>query len=1348
MPSSEETRNMARYFRRRTSARWAVAVAILAAGLGGARLMGFVNPPLTASFSSTSFFTGQLAPNSLAVADFNGDGAPDVAVSAGAAVVTLKGATDANGLPTGGLTLFQTSTFNPAAYCAGKGIRSIVLGSNTAFSYNSPIVYGSLAGNGLTFHINSSSGFPSAGTNCDNMVVNGQTNTSLTGIATGDFDGNGYDDAAAVQGDGNVYIAAGSGYGTALTSFSVVIAVPGGFTASAVAVGDFNGDGRPDIVTGGGTGVAFFPAAKADPFATPDQIFSNATAGSRSIGGALNIRRVLIADATGDGKADIVAVTAGSIVVLPGNGAGAFGSPITLSMPVNFTANAATAGDFNHDGLPDIAVAASGSGGASNATVQIFYGEGGGTFSAAVATTIGGNPSADLNPADIATADMDRDGRDDLVVSTADDGNVWVLLNTTPRLVISNERGLELQAVTGKPFSGYGTLTVGTSDNGSVPVLAAAPAPNSPSLNWVTLAVTGNQVTITPNIAQAPGTGTYHGVAAISGSGYGSVLAPYTVTIRRPSAQLIRGGASGTAATGVPGYNGSSGPTSRQMAIGDFSGDGIPDIAGVIGYTCAGSPQSCAGVFARRADGTAYTLPTQSQTASHYNSAVAAVASGDFNLDGNLDAVYASGGNDILTFAFGDGHGGFKYSRFYFIPNANLAASANLMTVTDLNGDGYPDVALATTAGIVVALNNRDTTFSVSVFAAASSFHSLAVADFNGDGIPDIAARNQTANTVDVYPGLGGGRYGAAQHVSFLIGSCSGTTTQCTRPAPQTANPFSGTIVAADFNGDGLADLAFIDNPDPGPLNPAVVVALSSADASHNLSFTLGQEIPTFAGSSYRPFHLATADINGDGKSDLAYEATTYGAVVVLYGNGDGTLGGETHYTNGYTFIGTNSPLILADLDGDGRTDLIGPNFVGDYSGTAVGILMGGPGPAVSLSVTLPPTSTAGSAASAQVSALDANGDAALQYTGTIHFTSTDSSAVLPSNYTFLATDLSAKSFNVTFKTAGGRSLTATDTTTASITGMGSTTVQAGAPAFLSLNSPAATARNTAFGSLIAHVTDAYNNPLNGATVNFSTVAGTTGADGALGNGGTAVTASGDATISVTANGHSGNFTVNASTGSANGSRILNILPGPPALMTPSGTPQTVGLGSQFGPFSVTVTDSDGTPLSGQTVTFSAPASGASGTFQPNLIGASAVTNASGVATAPTFTANTQLGSYTVTASLNALHASIALTNTIFNGYSLATQVTVGSTPFLYNHATQRYSTTVTVKNTGATTLANPLLIFNNLPASISVYNAGTVYGIPYISLGALTAGQSTSVVVQFVNPSNGPITFTPLVYN
>ena len=88
-----------------------------------------------------------------------------------------------------------------------------------------------------------------------------------------------------------------------------------------------------------------------------------------------------------------------------------------------------------------------------------------------------------------------------------------------------------------------------------------------------------------------------------------------------------------------------------------------------------------------------------------------------------------------------------------------------------------------------------------------------------------------------------------------------------------------------------------------------------------------------------------------------------------------------------------------------------------------------------------PSPNQAGVAKNFTVTALDAFGNTATGYRGTIHFSSSDGQASLPANYTFTAADGGVHTFSATLKTAGSQSLTATDTATTSITGAETITV-------------------------------------------------------------------------------------------------------------------------------------------------------------------------------------------------------------------------------------------------------------------------------------------------------------------
>jgi hypothetical protein len=184
---------------------------------------------------------------------------------------------------------------------------------------------------------------------------------------------------------------------------------------------------------------------------------------------------------------------------------------------------------------------------------------------------------------------------------------------------------------------------------------------------------------------------------------------------------------------------------------------------------------------------------------------------------------------------------------------------------------------------------------------------------------------------------------------------------------------------------------------------------------------------------------------------------------------------------------------------------------------------------------------------------------------------------------------------------------------------------------------------------LVATVLDASSHPVSGLLVTFNPPL--SGASGTFACGNTAVTnASGVATSQIfKANTISGKYTVTATAKAltTNPGFVLTNKAGPPAsIAATAGTPQSATVNKAFSTnLAVTVNDSFGNPVPAATVTFTAPTSGASGTFAGGVN--TAKTNAQGVATAPVFRANTLAGAYTITASVGTLvtNPGFALTN-------------------------------------------------------------------------------------------------------
>ena len=335
--------------------------------------------PLAASLVSCgggdnrSFFN---TPNSVVIADLNGDGVPDLAVA------TTSVATDG-------------STPNP--------------GFAALFLQN----------------ISSRGTFASAKTY--------KTDNNPSSIASGDLTGTGTTDlvvANYVAGNVSVLLQTGPGSGQYQTAMNVAT----GGNPNDVVIVDLNGDGKKDIVAADNANSGRVVILLQDP-ASPGHFLAPVALATTNAAAS-----VAVGDLNGDGKPDIVAATSdangnnGKIVVFYQDPA----NPGSFLAPVSFAGGAQPSSvkiaDLNGDSLPDLAVANLGPGsdgtGASGATVVMQDAANPGSFLAPVTY------SAQAGTVHIVVADMDLDGKPDLVtanVGPSPTGSVSVLLQDPTR---------------------------------------------------------------------------------------------------------------------------------------------------------------------------------------------------------------------------------------------------------------------------------------------------------------------------------------------------------------------------------------------------------------------------------------------------------------------------------------------------------------------------------------------------------------------------------------------------------------------------------------------------------------------------------------------------------------------------------------------------------------------------------------------------------------------------------------------------------------------------------------------------------------------------------------------------
>ena len=273
----------------------------------------------------------------------------------------------------------------------------------------------------------------------------------------------------------------------------------------------------------------------------------------------------------------------------------------------------------------------------------------------------------------------------------------------------------------------------------------------------------------------------------------------------------------------------------------------------------------------------------------------------------------------------------------------------------DFNGDGYPDLVVATTySSVAVYLGTGTGSFGPPAIFTLTYYVTgqVVVGDFNGDGKLDFAVvgGDTVGNGLALFAGNGDGTFQPVQYfpttlagaeISAVTGNFSGSldiftggngssmlilndgkgTFSGSGPA---LNTYGFDVAAGDFNHDGRLDAA-ATQPSFAFSGAGVNVLLGNGDGTF-------QEPQLYSGME-NPLGITTGDFNGDGKLDLAvtdYEADT---VVILQGNGDGT------FTNIGQFYAGFEPgsVAAADFNQDGNLDLA----VSDYASDVLTILPG-----------------------------------------------------------------------------------------------------------------------------------------------------------------------------------------------------------------------------------------------------------------------------------------------------------------------------------------------------------------------------------------------------------------------
>jgi len=367
------------------------------------------------------------------------------------------------------------------------------------------------------------------------------------------------------------------------------------------------------------------------------------------------------------------------------------------------------------------------------------------------------------------------------------------------------------------------------------------------------------------------------------------------------------------------------GSSPNSMVMGDFNGDGKPDLA----IPNAGDKNVtvllCDGISGfKAAAGSPFRVGLGP-------SSVVAV---DFNGDGKLDLAISNEVSNNVTILFGIGQGVFKEApgspfkigaRKWWLGGPSWPAS---LAVGDFNRDGKLDLAIAIVKDNIVKilLGNgigRFTEAPGSPVSVGTNPRSAAVGDFNGDGRPDLAIPNSGNNNVTVLLGDGIGGFKKAPTSPFKVGK------------------YPRSVAVSDFNGDGKLDLAIVNAKSD---NVSVLLGNGTGGFTgiQGSPFSLGTELNPRKHGTW-PFCVAVGDFNMDGKPDLAITNTNH-IVTVLLGNK--TYGFAEAPDSPFRVGKLPKWVVAGDFNGDGKTDLATVNrdgrnvtlLLNSYSGSATQI--------------------------------------------------------------------------------------------------------------------------------------------------------------------------------------------------------------------------------------------------------------------------------------------------------------------------------------------------------------------------------------------------------------------------
>jgi hypothetical protein len=746
-----------------------------------------------------------------------------------------------------------------------------------------------------------------------------------------------------------------------------------GGTPHGIAVTDLNGDGKKDILAANGSSNSFSILLGAGGGVFKPEVRKTTASFPNSLA-------VASFNSSTDAHLDVaVACFVGDQVqIFPGNGAGGFGVPTSISTGFGSHPIALAVLDFNLDNKKDLAVVLNGSN-----TVRLYQGNGLGGFSLFSALTV------ELSPVDLVLGDWDGDLKLDLaVVSEMDpspipppDGKVTVAYGCPTGFCFPI-----VFTVGPVPAS----ITSGLLNNDTLPdLITGSTASNNVSVLFGDIDFGFTSVVAVP-------VGGASQVVAVADFN-GDAMQDLSVGLELPGGQ---GGVQIVTGNGMGGFT-----AGGIFSIGSFPGGlAAQDVGGTSAIDLMSTNVGAASISLLFGDGAAGFTSTPTHL---IGANLSALDSADMNADGKVDLAVTRTTENKVDVLLGSGTGTFSAGGILLLA---AASSPNAVSIRNFTSDSIPDIATlngeletlsvfpgtgpgtfgsrvdyglgnscnqSTGAGCIVPvgladgpLNDTDSTHpdlivsnssgdgafpygSISVFLQSGGGFGSA-SRYTGGGNPTctggVAVGSPCVSNTDC-----SGRCSIATATPCLLDTNCPTGQTCTNPGPGscTIAPAGAAVgmVNADNNRDvvtsenALARAAYLQGNGTGAFSTATgtfttglgprMPLLKDLDGDADLDLVTlnvdGSSVSTFLGDNAggftpvmevpgvgSPWKGSVADLNQDGWNDLIVASSTSGCVEAMLGDGAGRFGVPVRFGTG------TSPrdLTVADLNGDGKPDV------------------------------------------------------------------------------------------------------------------------------------------------------------------------------------------------------------------------------------------------------------------------------------------------------------------------------------------------------------------------------------------------------------------------------------------